>query len=41
MAFVSRFVFKWVNWGDFDISDIFRIISQTFLIGILLFKFET
>ena len=41
VAFVPRFVFKWVKLGDFDLPDIFRIISQTFLIGVLLFKFET
>ena len=33
VAFVPRFVFKWVKLGDFDLPDIFRIISQTFLIG--------
>ena len=35
VAFVPRFVFKWVKLGDFDLTDIFRIISQTFLIGVL------
>ena len=41
VAFVPRFVFKWVKLGDFDFPDIFRIMSQTFLIGVLLFKFKT
>ena len=31
VAFVPRVVFKWVKLGDFDLSDIFRITSQTFL----------
>ena len=41
VAFSPRFVFTWVKLGDFDLPDMFRIMSQTFLIGVLLFKFET
>ena len=39
VAFVPRLVFKSVKLGDFDLPDIFRIIFQTFLIGVLKVRF--
>ena len=31
VAFVPRFVFKWVKLGDFDLPDIFRINTFTLM----------
>ena len=39
-AFVSKGVFGCVKLEDFDLPDIFRIMSQIFLMGVLLLSFE-
>ena len=35
VAFVSKRVFRCVKLENFDFPDIFRIMSQTFLMGVL------
>ena len=39
VAFVSKRVFRCVKLEDFDLPDIFRIMAQTFLMGVFMIKF--